>query len=222
MTECPAGLALLGRSATAGRRREEPGGVLRPGADVMAPLRGGHRHLAGGPTWPVSGDAAAPGCRGSIAAARRRRSFRNLPRLNSLLKLMLLDLRGEADETRWARIPPNQPHVPPRPATAPPPRGRQGHQAAVANDSARSATATRRSLLARLRPRLRRSPATVCAAHGRLLHRRRHRCLADRGVCGPSRADRFVVDAGFGRRLAGQRCRLRAPLLKLPPSAPSE
>ena len=70
----------------------------------MAPLRGGHRHLAGGPTWPVSGDAAAPGCRGSIAAARRRRSFRNLPRLNSLLKLMLLDLRGEADETRWARI----------------------------------------------------------------------------------------------------------------------
>ena len=30
--------------------------------------------------------------------------FRNLPRLNSLLKLMLLDLRGDADETKWARI----------------------------------------------------------------------------------------------------------------------
>jgi hypothetical protein len=30
----------------------------------------------------------------------RRRDFRNLPRLNSLLTLMLLDLRGEADETQ--------------------------------------------------------------------------------------------------------------------------
>ena len=38
----------------------------------------------------------------------RRRRFRNLPRLNSLLnsllKLMPLDLRGDADETKWARI----------------------------------------------------------------------------------------------------------------------
>jgi hypothetical protein len=34
----------------------------------------------------------------------RRRSFRNLPRLNSLLKLVLPDLRGEADEAEWARI----------------------------------------------------------------------------------------------------------------------
>jgi hypothetical protein len=30
----------------------------------------------------------------------RRRSFRNLPRLNSLLKLMMLDIRGEAVETK--------------------------------------------------------------------------------------------------------------------------
>jgi hypothetical protein len=34
----------------------------------------------------------------------RRRQFRNLPRLNALLKLVLLDLRGEADEAEWARI----------------------------------------------------------------------------------------------------------------------
>jgi hypothetical protein len=34
----------------------------------------------------------------------RRRSFRNLDRLNLLLKLFLLSLRGEADETEWARI----------------------------------------------------------------------------------------------------------------------
>lgn len=34
----------------------------------------------------------------------RRRNFRNLPRLNSLLRLMLLDLRGQADESQWARI----------------------------------------------------------------------------------------------------------------------
>jgi hypothetical protein len=34
----------------------------------------------------------------------RRRSFRNLDRLNLLLKLMLIDLRGEADSVEWARI----------------------------------------------------------------------------------------------------------------------
>jgi hypothetical protein len=34
----------------------------------------------------------------------RRRQFRNLPRLNALLRLVLLDLRGEADEAEWARI----------------------------------------------------------------------------------------------------------------------
>lgn len=44
-----------------------------------------------------------------VAAVRdrlgeRRRNFRNLPRLNSLLKLMLLDLRGQADERQWARV----------------------------------------------------------------------------------------------------------------------
>lgn len=34
----------------------------------------------------------------------RRRSFRNLPRLNCLLRLMLLDLRDQAEETKWAHI----------------------------------------------------------------------------------------------------------------------
>lgn len=43
-------------------------------------------------------------CRPRRLLGDRRCSFRNLPRLNALLKLVLLDLRGEADEAEWARI----------------------------------------------------------------------------------------------------------------------
>jgi hypothetical protein len=34
----------------------------------------------------------------------RRRAFRNLHRLNCLLKLMAMELRGEASVTAWARV----------------------------------------------------------------------------------------------------------------------
>ena len=37
-------------------------------------------------------------------AARGRPRAGYLRRLNSILKLMLLDLRGQADESQWARI----------------------------------------------------------------------------------------------------------------------
>lgn len=34
----------------------------------------------------------------------RRRAFRNLHRLNCVLKLMTMELRGEASVTAWARV----------------------------------------------------------------------------------------------------------------------
>jgi hypothetical protein len=60
----------------------------------------------------------------------RRRNFRTLPRLNSLLRLMLLDLRGQADENH-RRAACATTTLPTRSAAAAATRGRKRHQAAI-------------------------------------------------------------------------------------------
>jgi hypothetical protein len=81
----------------------------------------------------------------------------------------------------------------------------------------RSGRATRRFLLARLRPRLRRHQATVSAVRGHPLHRCPRRRVGDRvfGRC----AGRFV-DEGSRRRSARPGCCLHPPRLRLPAANP--
>ncbi len=99
-----------GASAVASERQEVFAGV-KDRLDALADRR---------EVWAGAGFVFASwtGDRG-VQDGGRRRQFRNLPRLNALLKLVLLDLRGEADEGEWARIlrenhPPHQGKPPPR------------------------------------------------------------------------------------------------------------